>query len=590
MVEISNLLSALSGVLKTASTLPAAGAAQAVGLAKTVLPEAVQDHLLDVATLDQVMDLADKAHIDVASLLQPWFSRVASGVLAGATAPRPRPFSLWPGVPQWPGVPGRPGVPANAAPGTAGYVSDYTSWPALTRRDYSARHLPPSTKTYTQPAVGAITALFMRPGAMQTDRSSVFFMFFAQWFTDSFMRVDWEDKRRNTSNHDIDLCQIYGLHEGHTHILRKPDASGELRSQKIKTAAGVEEEFPDYLHEVDAAGGLKIKDIYAELIDQATLDRVYPITPKDRFPKFYATGLERGNSSIGYAAISTLFLREHNRIARELQRIHAGEAGWDGERIFQTARNTNIVLLLKIVTEVYISHVAGVKNLLVLEAGYAEKCNWYRTNWVAIEFDLLYRWHSLIVDAVKINGETLEQDAYRANNEKLERAGLARLVTDVSGQHAGKICLKNSPAFMAQAEQATIALARGVKLQSYNDYREQFGLARLDSFYALTDDPALQQELITLYNGDINKLEFVVGLYAEKPYKKTLFGKLMVTMVACDAVTHIFTNPLLSEHVFQRPTFTQYGWDLIEKTNTLDDLLTRNVPAGSTAHASFGIP
>ena len=35
-------------------------------------------------------------------------------------------------------------------------------------------------------------------------------MFFAQWFTDSFLRTSLTDYRKNESNHEIDLCQIYG--------------------------------------------------------------------------------------------------------------------------------------------------------------------------------------------------------------------------------------------------------------------------------------------------------------------------------------------------------------------------------------------
>ncbi len=57
-------------------------------------------------------------------------------------------------------------------------------------------------------------------------------MFFAQWFTDSFLRTDRTDVRRNTSNHEIDLCQIYGLTEAATRMLRE-GAGGRLKSQTI---------------------------------------------------------------------------------------------------------------------------------------------------------------------------------------------------------------------------------------------------------------------------------------------------------------------------------------------------------------------
>lgn len=56
-------------------------------------------------------------------------------------------------------------------------------------------------------------------------------------------------------------------------------------------------------------------------------------------------------------AISTLFLREHNRICTHLK---GDNPGWDDERLFQTARMINTVILMKLVVEEYISHIAGV--------------------------------------------------------------------------------------------------------------------------------------------------------------------------------------------------------------------------------------
>lgn len=152
---------------------------------------------------------------------------------AHAVAPRPRAFSLWSPV-------------LAPDPGQLDYITDYTSWPGLTNKRFSGRHLPPADGAYTRALpvdlpypytdpkaqVGSVTRLFERAGPMKKSRSSLLFMFFAQWFTDSILRINPLDRRTNRSNHDIDLCQIYGLREEICRLLRS-NAGGRLRSQQL---------------------------------------------------------------------------------------------------------------------------------------------------------------------------------------------------------------------------------------------------------------------------------------------------------------------------------------------------------------------
>lgn len=52
--------------------------------------------------------------------------------------------------------------------------------------------------------------------------------------------------------------------------------------------------------------------------------------------------------------MNIVWLREHNRLAGILAEQNSG---WDDERLFQTARNIAIVLLLKLVVEKHIAHI-----------------------------------------------------------------------------------------------------------------------------------------------------------------------------------------------------------------------------------------
>jgi prostaglandin-endoperoxide synthase 2 len=49
-------------------------------------------------------------------------------------------------------------------------------------------------------------------------------------------------------------------------------------------------------------------------------------------------------------------------------------------------------------------------------------------------------------------------------------------------------------------------------------------------------------------------------------------------MVAMDAFSQALTNPLLSQHVFNATTFTQWELNLINSTHKLGDILQNNVP------------
>ena len=497
-------------------------------------------------------------------------SKLAINHYAEATSPRPRPYSLW--------------------SFEEGETCDYVSWPSLTDRTFSGRHLraapqsfvdglPVDTPYKSAESHGQVTALFKRTDKIDCPRSSVLFPFFAQWFTDSFLRTHPLDRRKNTSNHEIDLCQIYGLTEKTANMLRTK-TGGKLRSQSIEA-----EEYPDDLF--DETG--EVKSEYKNL--PYVLDKRYTSflnkfgDPENRKKKYFATGLERSNSSVGYTAISTLFFREHNRLC---DKLHEQNPDWDDERLFQTARNINIVLLLKIVIEDYINHISPFETPVILvDTSYPGKQDWYRTNWMAIEFDLLYRWHGLIPDTMEFGGKVYLPPEFMLNNSVLIAHGVGGIIDGGSRQKAGRVSLHNTPDFLLGAEYAAIKMGRDYRLRSFNEYRAQFKMDKIDDFDDLTSDESLRTELKGLY-GEIGNLEFFVGLFAEEAGDGSLFGDLMTRMVASDAFTQALTNPLLATQIFNEGTFTEYGMKVIEDTSSLQDLVNRNVSNPKAVKVTFG--
>jgi len=157
------------------------------------------------------------------------------------------------------------GYATTLRPRALSLASDYTSWMSLTDRTYSGRHLPPASDEAIAklPSEKDVVALYRRERFVAATDTSVMFMFFAQWFTDSFLRTSLTDWRKNESNHEIDLCQIYGRTINQTNVLRSFD-QGRLKSQTING-----EEYPEYLFEPRTGAGeaLRFKPEFDGLFD-----------------------------------------------------------------------------------------------------------------------------------------------------------------------------------------------------------------------------------------------------------------------------------------------------------------------------------
>ncbi|NIA70560.1 hypothetical protein HBA54_18345 [Pelagibius litoralis] len=478
---------------------------------------------------------------------------------ASATRIRPRPFSM---------------------------AADYTTWRGLTDRRYSGRHLP-EARSYNAglPPLDQVDALFKKTEDRRATDTSLLFPFFAQWFTDSFLRTKWkkpeaQDFAENESNHEIDLCQIYGVGEEQTRMLRSGEG-GRLKSQTLNG-----EEFPVFLFE-ETAEGLTLKPEFDGLYTPDNFMRVFHKASDSHKKNAFAVGLEHGNSTVGNTVMNTLFLREHNRIAGVLAKAHPG---WGDERLFQTARNVCIVILLKIVIGDYIKHIAPVDFPLMVVPGMAEKEHWYRTNWIAVEFALLYRWHDLIPATVTFNGETGDAATLRHNNALVMDLGVEKVCRDASRQLAGKIGLQNTPDFLLAmgVKKHSVQMARACALAPFNDYRRHYGKEPVRSFEALTGDPALARKLEALY-GSIDRLEWFVGIFAEAYGESDMMGELLKIMVANDAFTQALTNPLLAVAVYNADTFGAEGLEIIEKTSTLAQVVARNTALQDEAGVGFKI-
>lgn len=490
---------------------------------------------------------------------------------------RPYPFSLMTLEPFI------PGTQEERFQSVEGYVAGkgipkqtetYTSWDSLIDRTYMGRHLPPDpvfNREGNLPKLEDLAVLFQKrkdqngkPITIFSEKSTLLFPYWVQWFTDGFLRKDRSNSLKNTSNHHIDLCPVYGLTPKATRLLRA-FKGGKLKSQMLQG-----EEYPLFYYQDPEQGIVKpeFAGLYEPLNDEK---RLSPSLKANLF----AMGVERANIQIGYVMFNVLCLREHNRLCDLLAKHYPD---WDDERLFQTARNILMVVIMKIVVEEYINHLTPYHFKFFVDPPAFANEKWYRTNWMTLEFSLVYRWHSALPDRLLYNGKEVPTVSSLWNNQMLIDKGLGALFEETCSQPAGRIGLFNTDEFLVKiTELASVKLGRLAQMASYNDYREMAGYPRVTDFNQITRDPEAQNLLKQLY-GTVDKLEFYVGLYAEDVRENSALAPLIGRLVGIDAFSQALTNPLLAENIFNEKTFSPVGWEVIHNTHTLSDLVNRNTP------------
>jgi prostaglandin-endoperoxide synthase 2 len=454
-------------------------------------------------------------------------------------------------------------------------MHDYTSWAALNDRTWFSRYLPPAPQVDLPPMEEVAKLYQVRPeGPRLSTRSTLLFPAFAQWFTDGFLMTD-NDRRRTRTNHEIDLCQLYGLNPTMTAALRLNDDTPGRRGRLLSVITETGEWAPPLFDDK----GERVPGFEA-LPDPTKLPSNLALAKKRTL---FAFGGERANSNLFTAAMNTLFLREHNRLSGILER---NNPSWDDERVFETARNINIVQLIRIVVQEYINHISPYWLQLLADPAPAYRAIWNRPNWIPVEFNLLYRWHSLIPSEVCWEGQAIPITDCQFDNGRPLAEGLESAFTSASATRAWAIGLFNTVPMLGPVELASVRQGRDNRLASYNDYRVNASYPRVTRFEQISSDPVVVEGLRRVY-GHVDRVEFFVGLFAEDLPPRSAVPALIGRMVAADAFSHALTNPLLAPAVYHAATFTQEGLDIIEGTGSLADLVARNTKGWGDGRVSM---
>ncbi|XP_009867659.1 PREDICTED: prostaglandin G/H synthase 1-like, partial [Apaloderma vittatum] len=301
-------------------------------------------------------------------------------------------------------------------------------------------------------------------------------------------------------------------------------------------------------------------EVYPPTVTDAPVHMVYPpAIPKE---KRLAMGQEVFGLLPGLCMYATLWLREHNRVCDILKREHPT---WSDEQLFQTARLILIGETIKIVIEDYVQHLSGYYLSLKFDPELLFGTQFQYRNRIAVEFNQLYHWHGLMPDSFIIQGKEYNYEQFLYNTSMLTDYGVEALVESFSKQKAGMI-------------------GGG---QTINANVLHFGMKPYKSFQELTGEEEKAAELEELY-GDIDALEFYLGLLLEKPQPSGIFGESMVEIGAPFSLKGLLGNPICSPEYWKPSTFGGATGFEIVKTASLEKLVCLNVK--KCPYVAFHVP
>lgn len=242
---------------------------------------------------------------------------------------------------------------------------------------------------------------------------------------------------------------------------------------------------------------------------------------------FFVAGDLRVNEQTALAAIHTLFVREHNRLAVELQERHPD---WDDERLYQEARRWVGAFLQSITFHEFLPALLG-KEAIGPYRGYNPTLNPNILNEFSTAFFRVG--HTMLTSEIPLldeNGQSLPsgdlslQDAF-FNVELLKEQGLDPLLRGLMAQAMEEIdshVVAEVRNFLFGApgsgglDLPSLNLQRGRDhgLPDYNTLRVALGLEAVSDFSELSSDPEVQAAFREVY-ASIDDVDPWIGALSE---------------------------------------------------------------------------
>jgi hypothetical protein len=352
-------------------------------------------------------------------------------------------------------------------------------------------------------------------------------------------------------------------------------------------------------------------------------DGMLPDDP--RHPGVDFTGFN-DNWWIGLSLFHNLFVREHNTLCDALKQRYPH---WGDEELFQHARLINAAVIAKIHT---VEWTPGILAHPALEFGM--RVNWsglpYRVARLVLgkdneaahgivgspvdqhsapyaiteEFVAAYRLHPLLPDELplsSLDGAPQEKcDLLYAQGGHtralMRKLGFANLLYSFGLANPGAIRLYNYPNFLRRFEKLNEPLMDMAALEilrdrergvpRYNRFRELVGKPRVKSFEEMTSIPGAAAHISKIYDGNIDRVDLLVGLLAEDLPAGFGFSDTAFRIFILMASRRLKSDRFFTDD-FRPEIYTDFGMDWIQR-NSLKSVLLRQVPELAPALEGVG--
>lgn len=328
---------------------------------------------------------------------------------------------------------------------------------------------------------------------------------------------------------------------------------------------------------------------------------------------------------LGQLMMQTLFRREHNAIC---DRLRAEYPTWSDEEYFQRARLINAALIAKIHTVEWtpavISHPTTATAL---------RLNWWGLAGERIhrifgrisssevisgipgsptdhdnvpfsiteEFGAVYRMHPLIPDDYRFRsndddsllGERTMRDIAGPDGsfQTAREMSMANAFYTFGTMHPGLVTLHNFPKFLQTFERPDGALMdlaatdilreREQGIPRYNEFRRLLHMKPFRTFEEMAENPDDVPTLRRLYEDDIEKVDLMVGMFAEKRPAGFAFSDTAFRVFILMASRRLNSDRFFTTD-YRQEVYSKAGMDWIAD-NTFATVLTRHYPELSDA-------